>query len=75
MDSRLRGNDSGSGSRPFCNDSNNFLKAGSRQEVSAVRSRIAVELVKGHVIALADVARWVGVSTSAVPKIIERESH
>jgi REP element-mobilizing transposase RayT len=49
------------------------LKGGSRRkEVSGVRSRIAIELVKGRGIALAEVARRVGVSTSAISKIIKR---
>jgi REP-associated tyrosine transposase len=49
------------------------LKGGSRRkEVSGVRSRIAIELVKGHGVALAEVARRVGVSTSAISKIIKR---
>ncbi|MBW2429622.1 MAG: hypothetical protein JRF56_11725, partial [Deltaproteobacteria bacterium] len=36
--------------------------------------RIAIELVKGHGVALAEVARRVGVSTSAISKIIKRAS-
>jgi REP element-mobilizing transposase RayT len=49
------------------------LKGGSRRkEVSGVRSRIAIELVRGHGVALAEVARRVGVSTSAISKIIKR---
>ena len=49
------------------------LKGGSRRKaVSGVRGRIAVELVKGHGVALAEVARRVGVSTSAISKIIKR---
>ena len=45
-----------------------------RQEVSGVRNRIAIELVKGHGVALAGVARRVGVSTSAISKIIKGAS-
>ena len=43
-----------------------------RKEVSRVRNRIAIELVKGHGVALAEVARRVGVTTSAISKIIKR---
>jgi putative transposase len=51
------------------------LKGGSRRrEISAVRKRIAIELVKRHGVALAEVARRVGVSTSAVSKILKRAS-
>jgi REP element-mobilizing transposase RayT len=45
-----------------------------RREVSGVRNQIALELVKGHGVALAEVARRVGVSTSAIAKIIKRAS-
>jgi REP element-mobilizing transposase RayT len=49
------------------------LKGGSRRkEISAVRNRIAIELVKRHGVALAEVARRVGVSTSAISKILRR---
>jgi REP element-mobilizing transposase RayT len=49
------------------------LRSGSRRrEVSGVRSLIAIELVKNHGVALAEVARRVGVSTTAVSKIIRR---
>jgi len=49
------------------------LKGGSRRrEISEVRKRIALELVQRHGIALAEVARRVGVSTSAVSKILKR---
>jgi len=51
------------------------LKGGSRRkEVSEVRGRIAIGLVKGHGVALAEVARRVGVSTSAISKILTRRS-
>lgn len=51
------------------------LKGGSRRkEISAVRKRIAIELVKRQGVALAEVARRVGVSTSAVSKILKRAS-
>jgi hypothetical protein len=49
------------------------LSSGSRRkEVSGVRSLIANELVKNHGVTLAEVARRVGVSTTAVSKIIKR---
>jgi REP element-mobilizing transposase RayT len=43
-----------------------------RKEVSGVRASIAIGLVKNHGVALAEVARRVGVSTAAVSKIIKR---
>ena len=49
------------------------LKAGSRrQAVSGVMALIAIGLVKSHGVALAEIARRVGVSTTAVSKIIKR---
>lgn len=49
------------------------LRSGSRRrEVSGVRSLIAVELVKDHGISLAEVARRMGVSTTAVSKMMNR---
>jgi len=49
------------------------LKAGSRRkDASGVRARIAVGLVKTQGVALAEVARQLGVSTSAISKIIKR---
>lgn len=49
------------------------LKAGGRRrEVSGVRARIALNLVKGHGVSLAEVARRVGVSTSSISKILKR---
>jgi DNA-directed RNA polymerase specialized sigma24 family protein len=49
------------------------LNAGSRRrEASRVRARIAIGLVKTHGVSLAEVARQLGVSTSAVSKIIKR---
>ena len=49
------------------------LRAGSRRrEVSLLRADIAIGLVRGHGVALAEVARRVGVSTSAISKIIKR---
>lgn len=49
------------------------LRSGSRcKEVSGVRALIAIELVKKQGVALAEVARRVGVSTAAVSKIIKR---
>jgi REP element-mobilizing transposase RayT len=51
------------------------LKGGSRRaEICRVRARIAMELVKTQGVALAEVARQLGVSTSAVSKIISRAS-
>ena len=51
------------------------LKAGSRRkEASRVRALIAIGLVKTHGVALAEVARQLGVSTSAISKIIKRTS-
>jgi len=49
------------------------LRSGSRRkEVSGVRAMIAIGLVKKQGVALAEVARRVGVSTAAVSKIIRR---
>lgn len=49
------------------------LKAGSRhKKASRVRARITIGLVKTHGVALAEVARRVGLSTSAISKIIKR---
>ena len=49
------------------------IKAGSRRrETSRVRAQIANKLVKDHGISLAEVARQLGVSTSAVSRIITR---
>ena len=49
------------------------LKAGGRRkEVSGVRARIALILVKKHGASLAEVARRVGVSTSGISKILKR---
>ena len=51
------------------------LTGGSRRrKVTKVRNLIAIELVKGHGVALAEIARRVGVSTSAISKIINRAS-
>jgi len=44
-----------------------------RKEVSSVRAMIAIGLVKKQGVALAQVARRVGVSTAAVSKIIKRD--
>ncbi len=50
------------------------LRSGSRRkEVSGVRAMIAIGLVKKQGVALAEVARRVGVSTAAVSKIIRRD--
>jgi putative transposase len=49
------------------------LKSGSRRkEVSAVRSKICIELVKNYGGSLAEVARRVGVSITAIAKIMKR---
>ena len=49
------------------------LKAGGRRkEVSGVRARIALGLVKRHGVSLAEIARRVGVSTSGISKILKR---
>jgi REP element-mobilizing transposase RayT len=49
------------------------LEAGSRRkEVSAVRARIAIVLVRQYGVALAEAARNLGVSTSAISKILKR---
>ncbi len=51
------------------------LRSGSRRrEVSGVRALIAIGLVKKRGVALAEVARRVGVSIAAVSKIIKRAS-
>ena len=51
------------------------LKAGSRhKEASRVRARIAIGLVRTQGVALAEVARRLGGSTSAISKIIKRAS-
>jgi len=43
-----------------------------RKEVSAVRAGITIGLVKEHGVAIAEVARRVGVSTTAISKIMKR---
>ena len=49
------------------------LKAGGRcRQASRVRAKIAIGLVKTHGVSLAEVARHIGVSTSAVSKMITR---
>jgi REP element-mobilizing transposase RayT len=59
----------------ICQDENvsiEELKGGSRRKaVSRVRARLAMGLVKTHGLALAEVARQLGVSTSAISKIIK----
>jgi len=51
------------------------LKGGSRRgEASRIRARIAIDLVKTQGVTLAEVARQLGVSTSAVSKIMRRTS-
>jgi len=51
------------------------IKGGSRRrKASRVRAKIAIGLVKTHGVSLAEVARQLGVSTSAISKIIERAS-
>jgi REP element-mobilizing transposase RayT len=60
----------------ICQDENvsiEELKGGSRRrEVSRVRALIAIGLVKNQGVALAEVARQLGVSTTAISKIIKR---
>jgi putative transposase len=49
------------------------IKAGGRRrKASRVRARIAIGLVKSHGVSLAEVARQLGVTTSAVSRIISR---
>jgi hypothetical protein len=49
------------------------LRMGSRRgEIPRVRSEIVQRLVKEIGMSLAEVARWVGVSTSAISKILHR---
>jgi len=49
------------------------IKGGSRRrEASKVRARIAIGLVKTNGVALAEAARQLGVSTSAISKILKR---
>jgi putative transposase len=43
-----------------------------RGEIPRVRSEIVQQLVKEIGMSLAEVARWVGVSTSAISKILQR---
>jgi REP element-mobilizing transposase RayT len=51
------------------------LKAGSRsRKISKIRAQISIELVKNQGVSLAEVARRVGVSTSAISKIIKRRT-
>lgn len=60
----------------LCKDENvpiEEIKGGSRRrKASRVRARIAIGLVKAHGVALAEVARQLGVSTSAICHIIRR---
>jgi REP element-mobilizing transposase RayT len=57
------------------NVSTEELKGGGRRKaVSKVRAQLAIELVKSHGLALAEVARQLGVSTSSISKIIKRDS-
>jgi putative transposase len=51
------------------------IKGGSRRrKASRVRARIAIGLVKTHGVSLAESARQLGVSTSAISKILKRAS-
>lgn len=51
------------------------IKGGSRRgKASRLRARIALGLVKTHGVSLAEVARRLGVSTSAISKIVKRAS-
>ncbi len=60
----------------ICQDENvsiEELKGGSRRgRISRVRARIAIGLVKAHGVAFAEVARRLGVSTSAISQIMRR---
>ena len=60
----------------ICQDANispEELKAGSRRtQISRARAEIAIELVKTHGVTLAEAARQLGVSTSAISKIVKR---
>ncbi len=62
----------------ICQDENvsiEELKGGSRRkEISRVRARIAIGLIKTQGLAFAEVGRQLGVSTSAISKIIKRAS-
>jgi putative transposase len=49
------------------------LRSGSRRpQVSALRSRAAIELVEHHGVSLAEAARVLGVTTSAISKILQK---
>jgi REP element-mobilizing transposase RayT len=49
------------------------IKGGSRRgKVSQVRARIAIGLVRNHGVSLAEAARKLGVSTSAISKVLKR---
>lgn len=51
------------------------IKGGSRRrKASRVRAQIAIGLVKTHGVTLAEVARKLGVYTSAISKIVKRAS-
>jgi putative transposase len=51
------------------------LRMGSqRGEIPRVRSEIVGQLPKEIGMSLAEVARWVGVSTSAISKILQRRT-
>ena len=51
------------------------LRMGSRRgEIPRVRSEIVEQLVKEIEMSLPEVARWVGVSTSAISKILQRRT-
>jgi len=51
----------------------NELRSGSRRkQISKFRSQLAVSLVEKYGISLAETARWLGVSTSAISKIVNR---
>ncbi len=51
------------------------IKGGSRRrKASRVRARIAIGLVKKHGVSLAEATRQLGVSTSAISKMLNRAS-
>jgi DNA-binding MarR family transcriptional regulator len=52
------------------------LRSGSRRQcIASVRLQIAIKLVEGYGIPLAETARQMGVSTSAISKSLKRHGH
>ena len=56
-----------------CGDENRQRVGCRRRSVSQVRSQIARDLVESHEVPLAEVARYVGVSTSAISKVLTKQ--